>query len=166
MRYRLLVVALLGLALASSARAQENAVPLCPRMTDETAMAATPIPAGTPTAISLCTPAGLGTPVAVGEETITVTASSEDAGPVGLTITLADAEGEPIDDASVTILSQHLEMNHGVSVRPAVMTARGVYKAEEVPMGMGGSWQVEIQIARPGTPVIAAVFTIDLKGPA
>jgi hypothetical protein len=65
----------------------------------------------------------------------------------------------------VTILSQHLEMDHGVSVRVAEMTAPGTYFAEKVPMGMGGDWQVEIQIAKPGAPVSAAVFTIKLNGP-
>ena len=56
-------------------------------------------------------------------------------------------------------------MNHGVSVREAFHTGDGVYQINDVPMGMGGDWQVEIQVEREGQPTIAAVFKISLSGP-
>jgi hypothetical protein len=56
-------------------------------------------------------------------------------------------------------------MNHGVSVTEADQTGSGRYLAKQVPMGMGGHWQVEVQVTRPGQPPVAAVFVVTLSGP-
>lgn len=96
---------------------------------------------------------------------ITLTAAQNQAGPVDLTIEVRDATGAPVDDATVLVLNQHLEMNMGVGVTAAAHTGAGRYLAKQVPMGMGGDWQVEVQITRPGHPTVAAVFAIKLQGP-
>lgn len=140
-------------------------VPLCPRITDPNADEATPVSAGTPTPVTICTATGLATPLTVGGLSITVTAAQDKAGPVDLTITLTNARGEPVVDATVSVLSQHLEMNHGVSVNEAFHTGDGVYQVNDVSMGMGGDWQVEIQVERADQPIVAGVFTIALTGP-
>ncbi|HEY7036028.1 MAG TPA: FixH family protein [Thermomicrobiales bacterium] len=142
-----------------------TATPTCPRLTDTNGTPATPVDLGTPTAAVVCSETGLGTPVAADGLWITVTAAQSKAGPVDLTIGVADDTGAPVDDATVLVLNQHLEMNHGVSVNEAAHTASGRYLAKQVPMGMGGHWQVEVQISRPDQPVVAAVFEVTLTGP-
>jgi hypothetical protein len=142
-----------------------TATPACPRLVNPQGTPATPVELGTPTTAIVCTETGLGTPVAADGLSITVTAAQSKAGPVDLTINLVDAAGAPIDDATVMVLNQHLEMNHGVSDREAVHTASGRYLAKQVPMGMGGHWQVEVQVSRPNQPLVAAVFEVTLTGP-
>jgi hypothetical protein len=139
-----------------------TATPACPRLTDTKG---TPAALGTPTAAAVCTGTGLGTPVAADGVRLTLTVAQSKAGPVDLTVEVVDDAGAPVDDATVLVLNQHLEMNMGVSVNEAVHTASGHYVAKGVPMGMGGHWQVEIQVSRPGQPPVAAVFEVQLSGP-
>lgn len=142
-----------------------EATPACARLTESEAPPATPAAMGTPTAAIVCTETGLATPVAVDGLQLTLTAAQDKAGPVDLTVAVVDAAGEPVVDATVLILSQHLEMNHGVSIDVAFHTGDGIYQANDVSMGMGGTWQVEIQVTRPGHPTAAAVFAVTLEGP-
>jgi hypothetical protein len=108
---------------------------------------------------------GLGTPAAAGELTVTVTAGSGKAGPIDLTITVQDLTGAPVTDATVTIRHQSLEMDHGISVRSAEAAAPGEYVAENVPMGMGGRWLVEVTIERPGQAAVVIGVELVLEGP-
>jgi hypothetical protein len=140
-----------------------TATPACTRLTEKPP--ATPAALGTPMAAVVCTETGLGTPVAVDGLELTLTAAQDKAGPVDLSIAVVDAAGEPVVDAAVLILTQHLEMNHGVSIDVAFHTGDGVYRANKVSMGMGGTWQVEVQVTRPGQPPAAAVFEVTLEGP-
>jgi hypothetical protein len=140
-----------------------EATPACARLTEEPE--ATPAALGTPMAAVVCTETGLRTPVAVDGVQLTLTAAQDKAGPVDLTIAVVDDAGEPVVDATVLILTQHLEMNHGVSIDVAFHTGDGIYQANKVSMGMGGTWQVELQVTRPGQPTAAAVFEVSLEGP-
>jgi hypothetical protein len=142
-----------------------TATPACARLTEDEVSVATPAALGTPMAAVDCTETGLGTPVAVDGLELTLTAAQDKAGPVDLTIAVVDTAGEPVVDATVLILTQHLEMNHGVSIDFAFHPGDGVYQANKVSMGMGGTWQVEVQVTRPGQPPAAAVFEVGLEGP-
>ncbi len=142
-----------------------TATPYCPRVTEAEATPEIVAGTGTPVAAVFCAPTGLGTPLAAPDYSITLTAGQSDAGPVDLTVTIAGADGKPVDGADIIILSQHLEMNHGISFDEAKSTGPGVYVAPKVSMGMGGDWQVEVQVSLPGQPVVAAVFEVKLKGP-
>ena len=142
-----------------------TATPACARLTGADRSSATPAALGTPTASVVCTETGLGTPVAVDGLRLTLTAAQTKAGPVDLTVEVTDDTGARVDDATVLVLNQHLEMNHGVSITEAAHTGSGRYQATKVPMGMGGHWQVEVQVTRPGQPTVAAVFEIELDGP-
>jgi methionine-rich copper-binding protein CopC len=125
--------------------------------------AATP-GAGTPTAIQ-CGPimvdAGFGTPAAAGELTVTLAADSTSAGPRVLTARLTDASGAPIADATVTFAARSLDMDMGTAQGAAIMSAPGQYSAT-VNMGMGGSWQVDVSVARPGQPTVILRYTLAL----
>jgi len=142
-----------------------TATPACARLTESEATPATAVSLGTPAAAVVCAETGLGTPVAVDGLQLTLTAAQDKAGPVDLTVAVVDAAGQPVVDATVLILTQHLEMNHGVSVDVAFHTGDGVYRANKVSMGMGGHWQVEVQVTRAGQPVAAAAFEVALEGP-
>jgi hypothetical protein len=142
-----------------------TATPACPRLVNTEGTPVAPADLGTPVVGIVCTETGIGTPVAFADLLLTLTAAQTKAGPVDLTVTLVDAAGQPVTDATVLVLNQHLEMNHGVSITVAVPTAPGRYRARQVPMGMGGHWQVEVQVTRPGRPPVAAVFVVTLSGP-
>jgi hypothetical protein len=142
-----------------------TATPACPRPVNSEGTPVIPAELGTPVAGIVCSETGLGTPVAFADLLLTLTAAQAKAGPVDLTVTLVDAAGQPVTDATVLVLNQHLEMNHGVSVTEADQTGSGRYLAKQVPMGMGGHWQVEVQVTRPGQPPVAAVFVVTLSGP-
>jgi hypothetical protein len=108
----------------------------------------------------------LGTPAAVSDLVVTVTAGSGMAGPVDLTISVQDATGAPVTDATVTVRHRSLDMDHGVSVRSAEASSPGQYVAENVPMGMGGRWLVEVTIERPGQVPVVLTVELTLEGPS
>ncbi len=110
-------------------------------------------------------PAPLDTPVDVGGLTIVLTADGGNAGPRDLTVIVTGENGEPVTDATVTISTNSLEMDHGVSTRETEMIEPGRYLAEHVPMGMGGDWKAEVSIARPGAEPVVAEFVVTLEGP-
>jgi hypothetical protein len=135
---------------------------------------ATPAPqcviAGTPSAGVVdvdaigCEAAGVGTPVAGGGLTVTLSLSSDRAAPQNIVVEVRDQAGKPVDDAKVTLINRHLEMDHGDFVRELVHDHDGRYLGEKVGMGMGGQWQTEIQVARAGQETVTFIFTERLKG--
>jgi hypothetical protein len=124
----------------------------------------TPAPTGSPEAAA-CQPTGPGTPVAGGGLTITLGARQTEAGPVDLVVKVRDEGGRPVDDADVSIVTTHLEMDHGSEPDRAAGAGGGRYVAEEVAMGMGGRWQAEVVVERPGQPPVSVRFVVDLAGP-
>jgi hypothetical protein len=142
-----------------------SAIPLCPRLTETESTPSVAAGANTPVVSLFCEATGLGTPVTSNGVRVVLSAAQTDAGPVDLTVTLSNNQGKPIDGATVLILTQHLEMNHGVSTDSAEQISAGVYLAKRVSMGMGGHWQVEVQVRVPGKPIVAAVFEVKLNGP-
>ena len=96
---------------------------------------------------------------------VTLRADELKAGPVDLTIEVIDAAGRPVTGATVTIESQHLEMNHGVSTDEASAVAPGCYVAERVGMGMGGTWQADVTVELSGKIAVKVAFLVELEGP-
>lgn len=109
--------------------------------------------------------AGVGTPLVEAGLSVTLRVDELKAGPVDLTIEVADAAGRPVSGATVTIATQHLEMNHGVSTNEAEAAAPGRYVAERVAMGMGGTWQAEVTLEQPGEAPVEVTFRVVLEGP-
>ena len=108
--------------------------------------------------------AGFGTPAAAGEMEVRLTVDQTCAGPRTLTVTLADASGAPITDATVQFSARSLDMDMGISQGSAAMTSPGQYSGT-VNMGMGGNWQVDVSVTRPGQPTVVVRFTVALTGP-
>jgi hypothetical protein len=111
-----------------------------------------------------CSPAGVGTPAVADGLSITLTLSSDQAGPQDIVVELRDAAGQPVDDATVTLINRHLEMNMGDSVRKLVHDRDGRYLGDRVGMGMGGRWQTEIRVSRPSHPTVTFIFAVSLHG--
>jgi YtkA-like len=165
-----LIVLILGLSLS---QLQGGATPR-----DQPSPEATPCPSasptsGTPTAkdatATPCVPTApvsqLGIPLVVSGITINLLASSDQAGPVNLTVELSDESGAPITGAQVTVSAHSLEMDMGEFPYEAAETEPGHYVADRVAMGMGGDWKVEVDIAIPGQQKIVAYFLVPLEGP-
>jgi len=110
-------------------------------------------------------PAGLATPVVADCLTVTLGIVKDEAGPRVLTVTVKDASGQPVTGAEVTMRTQSLEMDHGISSYTAKMTKAGVYVASDVSLGMSGKWQVEVVIGRANIGRTIFTFDISLKGP-
>lgn len=106
-----------------------------------------------------------GTPIAAGDLTVTIEADRLSAGPRELTVAIVDGAGQPVTDATVTIRTRSLEMDHGVSVDETVQTEPGRYFAERVSLGMGGEWLAEIKIERPSSDPIVVYVVLTLDGP-
>jgi len=111
-----------------------------------------------------CEPATPGTPVAAGGLTVTLALSSDRAAPQEIVVTITEASGKPVDDAKVTLVNRHLEMDHGDFVRELEHDRDGRYLGKKVGMGMGGRWQTEIQVSRPGKETVTFIFEERLKG--
>ena len=109
--------------------------------------------------------AGLDTPVEVDGLTVVLTADGTAAGPRALTVIVTDAAGEPVTDATVSISTSSLEMDHGVSTNETEMIEPGRYLADHVSMGMGGDWKAEVSIERPDAEAVVVEFVVTLDGP-
>ncbi|MFP5371530.1 MAG: copper chaperone PCu(A)C [Actinomycetes bacterium] len=110
-------------------------------------------------------PATLGTPVTAGGLSVVLTADGDTAGPRDLTVIVTGEDGEPVTDATVTISTNSLEMDHGVSTSETEMVEPGRYLADRVSMGMGGDWNAKVSIARPGAEAVVVEFVVTLDGP-
>lgn len=142
----------------------------CPATPVSATPTSSPTPIGSPepdaTACLTATPVvGLETPAIQADLSVTVFADRGAAGPVDLTVEVTDAAGHPVTDATVTIETEHLEMNHGVSINETVLVDPGRYLAENVAMGMGGTWQATIIVERPGQDQVVFTVLVRLEGP-
>ena len=122
-------------------------------------------PGVTGTAMPVATPVTEATPGAAAGLRLVLLVGSEQAGPNTLTVTVADAACRPVSGATVTILTQSLDMNMGTATNKTVEQAPGQYVATGVAMGMGGRWKVDVRVERPGQPTASAEFLVILKGP-
>jgi hypothetical protein len=111
-----------------------------------------------------CQPVSVGTPIAAGGLTVTLRLSSNQAAPQTVVVDIRDEQGHPVDDATVTLVNRHLEMDHGDFVHKLDHTGSGEYGAKKVGMGMGGRWQTEVIIERPGHPTVSVYFLEILEG--
>ena len=81
-------------------------------------------------------------------------------GPVDLTFHLTDNNGQPVNDATVTV--QGIMPAHGhVTELKKMDNANGTYTTNLL-MPMSGGWSVELSIARPGHDTVAAEVALDL----
>lgn len=109
---------------------------------------------------------GPGTPVSISCLTVTLTLDNAAAGPRTITVEVVGQTGAPVTDAEVVLNTRSLVMDHGTSTNQASPTEPGHYVIQKVPMGMGGAWQAEIVITRPGQAPVTVIFTVELEGPA
>lgn len=107
----------------------------------------------------------LGTPVTQACLTVMLQADSTNAGPRTLTVEVTAADGTPISEAEVIITTRHLEMDHGTSEHHARETEPGRYVAEDIAMGMSGTWEAVVMVTRPAQEPVTAHFELVLEGP-
>lgn len=107
----------------------------------------------------------LGTPIAGPCLTVTLQADGTTAGPRQLIVTIVTPNGAPVTDGTVTVSNRHLGMDHGISTYEAVADEPGRYAVGQAAMGMGGTWQVDVTITRPGYVPVTVTFHVVLEGP-
>jgi hypothetical protein len=108
---------------------------------------------------------GIGTPVAVEGLQVNLHTDADYAGPVTLTVDVSAKDGAPVEGALVVVTTRSLEMNMGEFPHRADETDPGRYVADQVGMGMGGDWEIEVDVTVPGHPTAVAFFTVSLEGP-
>jgi len=66
-------------------------------------------------------------------------------------VAIADAQGRPVDDASISVDGGMPEHGHGLPTQPRVKRSpgAGVYEIEGVRFSMGGWWQIRLAIDSP-----------------
>lgn len=168
-RFLLIVVALLAVTMASLAGGdvlgRDASTPIAsPVVPAVCAFPGTPVSTMLDVQRSGCESASLGEPYRVGDIVVTMTFSSDRAAPQDISILITDLDGNPVTDASIFLINRHLEMNHGDYTHAFGHDHDGMYVEEKVGMGMGGRWQTEVQISRPGRATVTVVYQIKLKG--
>ncbi len=106
----------------------------------------------------------LGTPVAESDLLVMLFSSRELAGPNDLTVVILNEWCDPVTDATVTVRTRSLEMDHGVRTTLAEPSGEGRYMAADVPMGMAGAWEAEVTVSRSEQKEIVVAFVMTLKG--
>ena len=162
-----IIAGLLGSSRPSDSRAQNDTVPLRATVADlETRVAALETEVAVIRDSELPTPSGSAsepsTPVTAAGLNITLLAAERRAGPHTLTVLVAQEDGSPVADATVTVMVRMPAMDHGVSGYPAVPAEPGRYTAAEVSLGMAGEWLVEVQVVRAGRSPAIAHFLLTL----
>ncbi len=67
------------------------------------------------------------------------------------TIEITDANGSPIDGATITVVPYMPDHGHGTSVKPTIVPmGSGKYQIQNVYMYMPGLWQTTIGVTMPG----------------
>ncbi len=66
------------------------------------------------------------------------------------TLSIADADGSPIDDASLTLQgTMPLHEGHGSPVQPIPSSqGNGMYEVQKVNFNMGGQWKVVVKVSK------------------
>ena len=95
-----------------------------------------------------------GTPIESDGISVTLSVSGDQAGPVDLSATITDGNGNSIESAAVWFRARHLEMDHGELPYLAAGIDPGVYQAGGVGMGMGGDWRIAVDVILPGEPPV------------
>lgn len=70
------------------------------------------------------------------------------AGPNQVTVSLRDAQGRPVQQATVVVLTNHLDMVMGQGKAPLTKIASGTFRGT-TELGMGGHWRLDLLVFRP-----------------
>ncbi len=108
-----------------------------------------------------------GEEIALADGTVaTAVVSSENAGPVDITVTLRDSQGNPLESAKVWVRATHLEMDHGEFPHAAVLNEEGSFEARHIGMGMEGAWRLAVDvITADGEPPMTFAVPLEMSGP-
>ncbi len=83
-----------------------------------------------------------------------------------MTLELLDAEGRPVDDATVTVTPWMPDHAHGSAVKPEVTSlGGGRYSVEKVYLAMAGLWEIKVSVQPAAGGVLQeATFQFCLDG--
>jgi mono/diheme cytochrome c family protein len=122
---------------------------------------ATPLPS--PTAASAPAP-GPETPEPRGGLTFILTESPAQPGPGSFVLRITDAQGNPVNDATVTVEVDMADMPMGVTTGTATALGAGSYSFRSS-FAMAGNWHIQGQAQRASGDSIAFAFDIKIPAP-
>jgi hypothetical protein len=118
----------------------------------------------TPT-VSSATPEpllGPGTTLSGDGISVTLAAAPQVSGPVTVSIKIGEAEGSPLAEARVAVISDMPDMAMGRMETPALETEPGLYVAEFVPLGMTGEWRLAVRVSPRGASTQVFAFAVQV----
>ncbi|HEX5689692.1 MAG TPA: c-type cytochrome, partial [Roseiflexaceae bacterium] len=111
------------------------------------------------------TPAGITQSVQAGDLRVTMSIDEAALGDRTVGVTIADANGAPVDVQSVQLRFTMTEMDMGVVETDAESQGSGRYQARGPFFTMVGDWKIDARLARDGAPPLQAVFTFPIAAP-
>jgi hypothetical protein len=75
---------------------------------------------------------------------------------------ITDSSGNPVDGLTVSVLPWMVQMGHGSSITPCVMSeGNGVYVVNNVYLFMAGEWQLRTTVSGPTTDSFSPTVQVD-----
>jgi nitrogen fixation protein FixH len=112
--------------------------------------------------VSACGGGGAATPAASMQISVTTLPDPPVKGPVELIVDVKDAQGQPLNDANVIVLTSHTTMNGMNQQGPAKARGNGRYAMLTDMSGMNGQWLITVQVSK-GSLNLAQDFKIDVQ---
>jgi len=102
------------------------------------------------------------TPASGTQITLTTNPNPPTSGDVEMIVQVKDTKGQPLDGASVMVIGDHTEMKGMMMQGNATAQGNGRY-AVKANFGMSGKWKMTVQVNKPGSPVLAQDFNVEVK---
>jgi hypothetical protein len=75
---------------------------------------------------------------------------------------ITDASGQPVDGLTVTVVPWMVQMGHGSSITPCVLSmGNGVYVVNQVYLFMAGEWQLKTTVSGAATDTFAPTVQVN-----
>jgi copper transport protein len=101
-----------------------------------------------------------------GDLQVTFSVDPNQAGENRLTLTIADAAGQPVDGAQAGVILSHLDMDMGQRQLIAGPLGGGRYQTSGNFIDMEGRWTAAVRVVRSGAPEVTTAFRFSSSGPA
>lgn len=105
---------------------------------------------------------GVATPAAGAQVSVTTRPNPPVKGAVELIVEVKDAQGQPLNDANVLVLTSHTTMNGMNQQGMAKSQGNGRYAMMTDMSGMNGQWLITVQVSK-GSLNLAQDFKIDVQ---
>lgn len=112
-------------------------------------------------AASACSGSGVTPTISLASIKLTTNPNPPTSGNIELVATIADANGQPLDEAEVFVFSSHTEMTSMAMNGKAIAKGSGQYRLQ-TNFSMNGRWKITVQVKKPPLNITES-FIVDFK---